>query len=110
MKESDGEQGEPCSKLLGWANIIQTCMTFECEMVSRGYYLGGDWKDIPKEEIQDAKKHCCDEWLLLFQLDTVEKDNFELMFGDCGCIYFYIRKEDLTARRFDKAWLILQCY
>ena len=35
--------------------------------------------------------------MLLFQLDTVEQGNFELMFGDCGHIYFYITKEDLAA-------------
>ena len=32
------------------------------------------------------------------------------MFGDCGHIYFYITKEHLAARRFDRIWLILQCY
>lgn len=97
------ERGEICSKLLGWANIIQNCMPRECYLVSRGYYLGGNWKDIPKEEIEYANQHSCDEWLLLFQLDLVEKEDFELMFGDCGCIYFYIRKEDLEARHFDRA-------
>ena len=44
--------------------------------------------------------------MLLFQLDTVEQGNFELMFGDCGHIYFYITKEHLAARRFDRIWLI----
>ena len=48
--------------------------------------------------------------MLLFQLDIVENDNFELMFGDCGHIYFYITKEDLSERKFDNTWLILQCY
>ena len=48
--------------------------------------------------------------MLLFQLDTVELGDFELMFGDCGHIYFYITKEDLAARRFDRIWLVLQCY
>ncbi len=50
------------------------------------------------------------EWILLFQMDTVEKDGFELMFGDCGRIYFYIRKEDLRNRNFENVWLSLQCY
>ena len=40
---------------------------------------------------------------------TVTGDGFELMFGDCGRVYFCIRKEDLAARRFDRVWLILQC-
>ncbi|MGN0700170.1 MAG: DUF1963 domain-containing protein [Oscillospiraceae bacterium] len=31
------------------------------------------------------------------------------MFGDCGHIYFWIRKADLAARNFDNVWLILQC-
>ena len=48
--------------------------------------------------------------MLLFQLDIVECGDFELMFGDCGHIYFYITKEDLAARRFDQIWLVLQCY
>ena len=43
------------------------------------------------------------------QLGTVTGDGFELMFGDCGRVYFCIRKEDLAARRFDRVWLILQC-
>lgn len=105
-----GEQRRPCSKLLGWANIIQNCMPRECELISRGYYLGGNWRDIPKEEITCVEQHCCEDWLLLFQLDSVEREDFELMFGDCGCIYFYIRKEDLAAKNFDRVWLILQCY
>ncbi|MBO6309787.1 MAG: DUF1963 domain-containing protein [Oribacterium sp.] len=25
-------------------------------------------------------------------------------------IYFWIRKEDLDERRFDKVWLVLQCF
>ena len=51
-----------------------------------------------------------DDWTLLFQLDTVEQEGFSLMFGDGGRIYFYIRKEDLRAKRFDRIWLVLQCY
>ncbi len=31
------------------------------------------------------------------------------MFGNYGRIYFYIRKDDLRAKRFDRIWLILQC-
>ena len=30
------------SQLLGWPDIIQNNMTLECELVSRGHYLGGD--------------------------------------------------------------------
>ena len=103
--------GEPeCySRLLGWPAIIQNNMTTECELVSRGYYLGNTWKEIPETEVREAKETSLERWRLLFQLDTVADGDFELMFGDCGSIYFYIRAEDLKERRFDRVWLILQC-
>lgn len=98
------------SKLLGWADVIQGNMTSECELISRGYTSDEVWNsgNFPEEELAKIEAEA-DEWTLLFQLDTVEHDGFELMFGDCGRIYFYIRKDDLKARRFDRVWLILQC-
>ncbi len=98
------------SQLLGWPDTIQGNMTIECELVSRGYYLGGDRDPPPQEARQEAERTSVEDWQLLLQLDTVEQDGFELMFGDCGRIYFYIRKEDLKARQFDNIWLVLQCY
>jgi len=99
-----------CSKLLGWADVIQGNMTRECELVARrGYYLGSGWKAVTPRDRQETEQWANRDWLLLFQLDTVESNDFELMFGDCGRIYFYIRREDLKARNFDNVWLILQC-
>ena len=100
---------ENLSKLLGWPDIIQNNMTLECELVSRGHYLGGHWDSVPLEERDALRTPSVQEWRLLFQLDTVASGEFELMFGDCGRIYFYIRKEDLAARRFGRVWLVLQC-
>jgi len=108
--ESDVNDDNVCSKLLGWPDIIQNSMAMECELVSRGYYLGGTWEGISEQERSEAKNTAIDNWRLLFQLDIVEHEDFELMFGDCGRIYFHIKKEDLLARNFDKIWLILQCY
>ncbi len=105
----EGEDPER-SQLLGWPDVIQSSMFEECDLVSQGYYLGNGLKGIPKEVYQRAKETARDRWILLFQLDTVETDDFELMFGDCGHIYFYITKEDLAERRFNRIWLILQCY
>ena len=42
-------------------------------------------------------------------MDTVESDDYELIFGDCGHIYFWIKKDDLKSKNFDNVWLILQC-
>lgn len=109
-RESGFLYPENRSQLLGWPDIIQNNMTLECELVSQGYYLGGLWEDIPLEKRDALRFSSIQEWRLLFQMDTVAADGFELMFGDCGRIYFYIRKEDLLARRFDRVWLILQCF
>lgn len=97
------------SKLLGWADVIQNNMTAECELVSRGYYLGGSREEITPRDRQEAEQSSLKDWLLLFQLDGVQEGDFELMFGDCGRIYFYIRREDLAVGRFDRVWLIMQC-
>ena len=103
---------EMCIRDRGWPDVIQTSMFDECDLVSQGYRLGNpeNWNRIPKDIRQQAEETARDRWMLLFQLDTVEQGDFELMFGDCGHIYFYITKEDLAARRFDRIWLILQCY
>ena len=108
----DSKEIENNSQLLGWPDVIQNSMFEECDLVSQGYCLGNpeNWNRIPKGICQKAEETARDRWVLLFQMDTVECDDFELMFGDCGYIYFYITKEDLSARRFDRIWLILQCY
>jgi uncharacterized protein YwqG len=32
-----------------------------------------------------------------------------MMWGDVGRIYFWLTDEDLRARRWEEAWLVLQC-
>lgn len=105
--ETVGGSGE-CSKLLGWPDIIQDNMTLECELVSRGYNLGG-LEDIPPTISDREGAASLQNWRLLFQLDSFEMDDFDLNFGDDGALYFYIRTEDLKAHRFDRVWVILQC-
>ena len=58
-----------------------------------------------KEDIDEAAT----DWFLLFQMASIQEDDYELMFGDLGNLYFYIRKQDLMERSFDKVWLVLQC-
>lgn len=96
------------TKLLGHPEVIQNPMEEECEAVTRGFDMGGV-ESYPKKyqkEIKSASK----DWILLFQMDTVESDDYELMFGDSGHIYFWIKKDDLANKNFENIWLILQCY
>lgn len=99
---------EETSKLLGYADLIQSDMLFQCAEIADGIYCGGvpEFTDAQREKLMEKSK----EWTLLFQMSTVQKDDFELMFGDCGSIYFYIRKQDLKEKKFDDVWLILQCF
>lgn len=109
-KLTGNEEDSGITKLLGYADIIQGSMLSECELAGRrGIDIGHSWPEMTDSEkarfLKDSQ-----EWILLFQLDTVEKGDFELMFGDCGRIYFFIRKEDLRNQDFENIWLCLQCY
>lgn len=108
LLQTETEEEEQ-TKLLGWPDIIQDSMAVECELIAKGYYLGGSWENIPKTVWQQAKATALDKWYLLFQLDTMEESDFSMTFGDCGRIYFYIPREDLLERRFEHVWAILQC-
>lgn len=100
--------GEEISKLLGYADLIQGDMLFQCAEIAEGIYCGGipEFTDGQREKLLGESN----EWTLLFQMSTVEKEGYELMFGDCGSIFFYIRKQDLENRNFEDVWLILQCF
>lgn len=88
------------SKLLGYADIIQNEMITECESSIR------EDDDTADDEFNKSAS----EWILLLQIGTIEKADFEMMFGDCGKLYFYIKKSDLLARNFDNVLCLLQCY
>ena len=95
-------------KMLGYADEIQNEMEPECERYSRG--IDEDMQEeLSEEEEAELVRNAADRWVLLFQMGTVEDGETELMYGDCGLIYFWIRKEDLAARNFHHVRLILQC-
>ena len=104
----EDSEDEEISKLLGYANLIQGDMTFECAEVDQGIYCGNapDLTDEQREKLLVDSK----EWVLLFQMSTVVGKDYELMFGDCGSIYFYIKRKDLQEKNFNNVWLILQCF
>ncbi len=65
----------------------------------------GNFDHIP---LREKYKDKASDWALLFQIDTISNSNFELMIGDTGRLYYYIRKEDLKNKRFDKCWFMTQ--
>jgi uncharacterized protein YwqG len=101
---SEGES-EPSHQILGHAYEIQNPMELECQLVSHGLYLGDllGYDDPRVKALEAGAK----DWRLLFQLDY--DDNAEMMWGDGGRLYFWIRDQDLRACNFDRVWMILQC-
>lgn len=81
-------------------------MDLECQLASNGLNVGDEsgYKDARAKKLESGRH----DWILLLQLDT--DDDAKMMWGDAGMLYFWIRKQDLAERRFDKCWMVLQCY
>lgn len=71
--------------------------------------LGGWASYIQSSNMAEKCNPKTDEWDLLVQIASVSDDE-EFMWGDCGTLYFYIRKSDLLAHKFDNVKLDMQCY
>jgi uncharacterized protein YwqG len=97
----------PCHQVAGCPNPIQgDDMELECQLASHGIYCG-DSSGHHRPEVA-ALRDGAGDWRLLLQLDS--DDDLEVMWGDSGMLYFWIREEDARAGRFDNTWLVLQCY
>jgi len=88
----------------GHPDQIQGGMQLECQLVSNGIDRGGD-RPGDRAEIARLAEGAGD-WLLLMQIDSDNRNG--MLWGDSGMLYVWIRHEDLQARRFDRAWVILQ--
>lgn len=101
------EHDKPMHQLLGQPVPIQgDNMPLECQLVSNGLYCGDGtgYNDPRAEKFQDGAK----DWVLLAMIDTDERAGW--MWGDGGCLYFWIRRDDLRARRFENVWMVSQGY
>ena len=101
-KKTDGR----INKLLGYADLVQGDMLLEGELTAGGINTGDPdgYANISAEQKENSKN-----WRLLFQLDSICTDEYELLWGDMGRIYFYIKDEDLRNLNFEDCWLVLQC-
>jgi uncharacterized protein YwqG len=92
-------------QVLGHPRPIQSEMQTECQLVTNGLFCGDPtgYNDPRAAALREGAR----DWRLLFQVDSEESAG--MMWGDAGMLYYWIRDEDLRARRFDEAWMILQC-
>jgi uncharacterized protein YwqG len=94
----------PRHQLGGYPLPIQSDeMEVEAQLGSHGIY-GRDHKDERVAELERGTS----EWRLLFQVDSDQK--VDVMWGDAGMLYFWVREADAREGRFDGAWVVLQCY
>ena len=99
------EEPEDCVLLGGYPDQIQNDMTLQCALVAAGLYCG-DATGYQDPRLPAFRRDALD-WRLLLQVPSV--DAAGMMWGDVGYLYYWIREDDLRARRFDRAWMILQC-
>jgi uncharacterized protein YwqG len=99
-----GDQG-PRHRMFGWPDLVQNPMQLECQLASSGIYVGGaaGWRDPRVPQLTGGAA----EWMLLLQVDTDDEAGW--MWGDVGTLYYWIRRPDLAAGRFDRVWMIFQC-
>ena len=91
--------------LVGYPDQIQGDMMLECALVSAGL-SSGDSTAYHDSRLPLFRSQARD-WRLLLQVPSAEPAG--MMWGDVGCLYYWIREDDLRARRFERAWMILQC-
>jgi len=91
--------------LFGHPQEVQGAMQLECQLASNGIYCG-DADGYKNPRVNELKPGALN-WKLLLQLDS--DDNANWMWGDCGCLYFWITRDDLQSRNFDRTWMVLQC-
>lgn len=103
--ECFGRQTDGNHHLLGHSDNVQGDMQLEAQLVSNGLYCGNatGYKDPRRKALESG----ADDWMLLLQLDSDETAGF--MWGDSGMLYYWIRKQDLAASRFDRVWMTMQC-
>jgi len=92
-------------RLMGHPVEVQGDMRLQCQLAANGVYCGNpeSYKDPRVESLRSG----AGDWRLLLQLDSEDAMNW--MWGDCGRVYYWIRRDDLAARDFDRVWCIMQC-
>lgn len=95
--------------LLGHPQLVQGDMRRECQLVNHALDTGLAPAPYDSPRARPLLRTAGTTWRLLLQIDSDETGP-GWTWGDAGRIYFWIRHDDLVARTFDRAWLVLQCY
>jgi uncharacterized protein YwqG len=100
-------QGLPQHQIGGFPSPVQgDIMELECQLVSHGIYCGDEsgYRDPRATELGASAR----DWKLLLEFDS--DDDLDVMWGDGGMLYFWVREQDARAGKFADTWLVLQCH
>jgi uncharacterized protein YwqG len=91
-------------QMLGYSSPVQNEMELECDSLRRGEKM--KW-DVPNENFIAAAR----DWVLLLQVDSDDGQSGPgWMWGDLGIVYFWIHRDDLAGRAFEKVNGVEQCH
>ncbi len=102
--ENSGEY--PHHQMGGFPIPVQGAhMEEECQLVSHGINCGEPEAYYSEKAKKLMKKE--NDWKLLFQFAS--DDDVDVMWGDEGNLYFWVRESEAKRIDFSKSWVILQC-
>lgn len=95
--ESDPQAAK--HQLLGHPYTLQDDMREQCQLVTNNITDANDPRAATVAQGANA-------WHLLLQVDSDE--NLGMQWGSTGIVYYWIKQADLSAQKFEQAWLALQ--
>jgi hypothetical protein len=93
-------------QLGGAPQEVQHDLFRTCQLASSGVDCGRP-EDNANPRVKQLESGAAD-WRLILQIDS-DDEGPGWMWGDSGRLYFCLREDDLTHRRFDRAWCVEQC-
>lgn len=82
----------PCHQVGGYATPMQGPVEYEAAIATLGGGIRGENPHVLTEQARLTQAR----WTLLAQIDT--DDRAEMMWGDCGALYWLTRRKEMTAR------------
>jgi len=105
--EEDLDLDQPRHQIVGVPHAVQDeDMLVMCQVLSNGFRLEND-RNLT-EEVAERLELGISDWRLLLQFDT--DDDLNSIWGDCGCLYFWVREQEARAGDFRNVWMILESH
>jgi len=95
-------------RVMGHPDAVQGCMQRTAQFISHQAYLPADVYSFYEHERAAELMPGAHDWVLLLQVDSDMRLS-NSYFGDAGTLFFWIHRDDLAARRFEKVWFFMQC-